>query len=78
MENQTEEDKEYFVKSTCRYCEVWDVKSSITLWIGLLIPLIMGIGDVLVEEIVKCFSRCKKPKNETKFLIDSILAIMWI
>lgn len=38
----------------------------------------MGIGDVVVEEIVKCFSRCKKPKNETKFLIDSILAIMWI
>jgi hypothetical protein len=38
----------------------------------------MGLGDVIIEEIVKCFARCKKPKNETKFLTDSILAIMWI
>ena len=46
--------------------------------IVLTIPAIMGIGDVIVEEVVKCFSRYKKPKNETRFLIDSIVAIIWI
>ena len=49
-----------------------------TTLIVLVIPLIMGIGDVIVEEVVKCFSRNKKPKNETRFLIDSIVAIIWI
>lgn len=74
----TAEDAEYCDGDNCFYCNSWASSSNAAMWSALLIPILMGVGDVIVEEIVKCFARCKKPKNETRFLIDSILAIMWI
>ena len=45
---------------------------------GLVIPLTMGIGDVLIELFVKVSSVFKSPINETSNLMDMIFGITWI
>jgi len=44
----------------------------------MVIPLIMGIGDVLIELFVKFSSLFKSPINETTNLLDLIFGISWI
>ena len=44
-----EEANDYCDGDECSYCEYWSNRYLITTLIGLVIPLIMGIGDVLIE-----------------------------
>ena len=72
------EDESYCTGIKCKYCDEWvdlDLKTTI---IGLLIPLIMGIGDVLVELFVMFTSNFLKPIDDTTNLLDSIFGIVWI
>jgi hypothetical protein len=72
------EDAPYCTGIKCKYCDQWvdlDLKTTI---IGLIIPLIMGIGDVLVELFVQATSAFLKPIDDTINLLDSIIGIMWI
>ena len=50
------------------YCKYYERRYLLTLLIGLVIPLIMGIGDLLVELSVQFADKFLKPTNETSSL----------
>jgi hypothetical protein len=47
------DDASYCAGIKCKYCNQWEDLDLKTTLIGLVIPLIMGIGDVLVELFVQ-------------------------
>ena len=49
-----------------------------TTLIGLVIPLIMGIGDLFIELSVKISSKFRHPNKETENLNAMIFGITWI
>ena len=72
------EDEKYCKGVKCKYCDKWVNIYWKTTLIGLVIPLVMGICDVLVELFVQFTSEFLRPVDDTTNLLDSIFGIMWI
>ena len=71
-------DDEYCNGVECKYCDKWVDLNLKTTVVRLVMPSIMGTGDILVELFVQFTSHFLRPTDHTTNVLDNIVGITWV
>ena len=66
------------IDGTPKCADHWYPRMILTTMTSLILPVTMGIINVLVELIINALSTLTRPTNEAKNIKDAITGISWI